>query len=91
MCGNFDGDCLHGYIPQSVDATVELKELVALDKQLINGQSGRNMLSLSQDSLTASYLLMEDGVLLSTYQIQQLQMLSPHNLTLPAIETSYWS
>ncbi|KAE9614168.1 putative DNA-directed RNA polymerase [Lupinus albus] len=97
LCGDFDGDCLHGYIPQSVDATVELKELVALDKQLINGQSGRNLLSLSQDSLTASYLLMEDGVLLSTYQIQQLQMLSPHNLTLPAIEksssseTSYWS
>ncbi|XP_019447260.1 PREDICTED: DNA-directed RNA polymerase IV subunit 1-like [Lupinus angustifolius] len=97
LCGDFDGDCLHGYIPQSVDATVELKELVALDKQLINGQSGRNLLSLSQDSLTASYLLMEDVVLLNTYQLQQLQMLSPHNLTLPAIEkscsseTSDWS
>ncbi|KAK7251246.1 hypothetical protein RIF29_34276 [Crotalaria pallida] len=86
LCGDFDGDCLHGYIPQSVAASVELNELVALDKQLINGQSGRNLLSLSQDSLTAAYLLMEGGVLLNDFQIQQLQMLSPYNLTPLAIE-----
>ncbi|NEL99657.1 hypothetical protein G3V84_23695, partial [Escherichia coli] len=95
--GDFDGDCLHGYIPQSVGARVELNELVALDRQLINGQSGRNLLSLSQDSLTAAYLLMDDGVLLNVYQMQQLQMFCPHNLTLPAIvkapssNTSFWS
>ena len=41
--GDFDGDCLHGYIPQSVTARIELNELVALDRQLINGQSGRNL------------------------------------------------
>ncbi|PNY17059.1 DNA-directed RNA polymerase d subunit 1-like protein, partial [Trifolium pratense] len=27
LCGDFDGDCLHGYIPQSVGARVELNEL----------------------------------------------------------------
>nr|KYP67245.1 DNA-directed RNA polymerase II subunit RPB1 [Cajanus cajan] len=82
--GDFDGDCLHGYIPQSVSARVELNELVALDRQLINGQSGRNLLSLSQDSLTAAYLLMEDGVLLNVYQMQQLQMFCNKRLTPPA-------
>ncbi|XP_057449930.1 DNA-directed RNA polymerase IV subunit 1 isoform X2 [Lotus japonicus] len=81
--GDFDGDCLHGYIPQSVAARVELNELVALDRQLINGQSGRNLLSLSQDSLTAAYMLMEDGVLLNLYEIQQLQMLCDKKLTPP--------
>lgn len=95
--GDFDGDCLHGYIPQSVSSRIELNELVALDRQLINGQSGRNLLSLSQDSLTAAYLLLEDGVLLNVYQMQQLQMLCSKKLTPPAIvkapssNTSFWS
>ncbi|KAL2348086.1 hypothetical protein Fmac_002086 [Flemingia macrophylla] len=95
--GDFDGDCLHGYIPQSVSARVELNELVALDRQLINGQSGRNLLSLSQDSLTAAYLLMEEGALLNVYQMQQLQMFCNKRLTPPAIvkapssDSSFWS
>ncbi|MED6131304.1 hypothetical protein PIB30_008638 [Stylosanthes scabra] len=95
--GDFDGDCLHGYIPHSVAARVELNELVSLDKQLINGQSGKNLLSLSQDSLTAAHLLMEDGVLLNVYQMQQLQMFGPHKLIQPAIvkapssNTSFWT
>jgi DNA-directed RNA polymerase-4 subunit 1 len=83
--GDFDGDCLHGYVPQSIDARVELSELVGLDKQLINGQSGRNLLSLSHDSLTAAHLVMEDGVLLNLFQMQQLQMFCPHQLLSPAI------
>ncbi|XP_019445104.1 PREDICTED: DNA-directed RNA polymerase IV subunit 1-like isoform X1 [Lupinus angustifolius] len=96
LSGDFDGDCLHGYIPQSVGARVELSELVALDRQLINGQSGGNLLSLSQDSLTAAYLLMEDGVLFNVYEMQQLQMFCPYKLTLPAIvkapssNSSFW-
>ncbi|WJX54939.1 DNA-directed RNA polymerase [Trifolium repens] len=97
LCGDFDGDCLHGYIPQSVGARVELNELVALDKQLINGQSGTNLLSLCQDSLTAAYLLLEDGVRLNVYQMQQLQMLCDRKLIPPAVvkasssNTSFWS
>nr|XP_023891824.1 DNA-directed RNA polymerase IV subunit 1 isoform X2 [Quercus suber] len=83
--GDFDGDCLHGYVPQSIDARVELSELVAIDKQLINDQNGRNLLSLSQDSLTAAHLVMEDGVLLNLFQMQQLQMFCPHQLLWPAI------
>ncbi|KAK2994826.1 hypothetical protein RJ640_018808 [Escallonia rubra] len=83
--GDFDGDCLHGYVPQSVDCRVELRELAALNKQLINGQSGRNLLSLSHDSLTAAHLLLEDGVFLNKYQMQQLQMFCPRQLQIPSI------
>ncbi|XP_058221761.1 DNA-directed RNA polymerase IV subunit 1 isoform X2 [Rhododendron vialii] len=83
--GDFDGDCIHGYVPQSIDSRAELQELVALDKQLINGQSGRNLLSLGQDSLTAAHLVVEDGVLLSLRQMQQLQMFCPNQLQFPAI------
>ncbi|AAG12662.1 RNA polymerase IIA largest subunit, putative; 12353-6556 [Arabidopsis thaliana] len=84
--GDFDGDCLHGYVPQSIQAKVELDELVALDKQLINRQNGRNLLSLGQDSLTAAYLVnVEKNCYLNRAQMQQLQMYCPFQLPPPAI------
>nr|URM60724.1 TCP family protein [Gymnema sylvestre] len=95
--GDFDGDCLHGYIPQSVNSRIELSELVALSKQLINGQSGKNLLSLSHDSLTAAHLVLEDGVTLNKVQMQQLQMFCTHQMQLPAImktnlaNSSFWT
>lgn len=83
--GDFDGDCLHGYVPQSMEARVELRELVGLDRQLRNGQSGRNLLSLSHDSLTAAHLLLAEGNVLYKPQIQQLGVLCPRELLSPAI------
>ncbi|XP_059661700.1 DNA-directed RNA polymerase IV subunit 1 [Cornus florida] len=83
--GDFDGDCIHGYVPQSIDSRTELHELVSLNKQLINRQSGRNLLSLNHDSLTAAHLVVEDGVVLNLFQMQQLQMFCPRQLELPAI------
>ncbi|KAL9258096.1 DNA-directed RNA polymerase IV subunit 1-like protein [Drosera capensis] len=83
--GDFDGDCLHGYISQSVDSRVELRELVAMDKQYLNGQSGKNLLSLGHDSLTAAHLVLSEGDLLGKIQVQQLQMLCPWPFEPPAI------
>lgn len=97
LCGDFDGDCLHGYVPQSFDSRAELRELVDLKKQLFNGQNGRNLLSLSQDSLTAAYLITEDGNFLNKFQIQQLEMFCPYKPQTPAIikaplqNTSLWT
>ncbi|XP_057811820.1 DNA-directed RNA polymerase IV subunit 1 [Salvia miltiorrhiza] len=72
--GDFDGDCLHGYVPQSINSRIELNELVSLKNQLVNGQNGRNLLALGQDSLTAAYLFLQDGVILNKTEMQQLQM-----------------
>ncbi|CAN6970992.1 unnamed protein product [Brassica rapa subsp. trilocularis] len=84
--GDFDGDCLHGYVPQSIQAKAELEELVALDKQLVNRQNGRNLLSLGQDSLTAAYLVnVETNCFLNRAEMQQLQMYCPFELPRPAI------
>ncbi|KAE8710817.1 Phosphoenolpyruvate carboxylase-related kinase 1 isoform 1 [Hibiscus syriacus] len=55
------------------------------DEKLINGQIGRNLLSLSHDSLTAAYLVKEDGVILNLFQMQQLEMFCPNRSPLPAI------
>lgn len=83
--GDFDGDCLHGYVPQSINSRIELNELVSLKEQLVNGQNGRNLLALGQDSLTAAYLFLEDGVTLNKVEMQQLQMFCSCMPVLPAV------
>ncbi|MCD7452091.1 DNA-directed RNA polymerase [Datura stramonium] len=95
--GDFDGDCLHGYVPQSIDSRIELSELVALNQQLIDGQNGQNLLSLTHDSLTAAHLILEPGVFLDRFQMQQLQMFCPRPVGMTAIvraptgNSCYWT
>lgn len=73
--GDFDGDCLHGYVPQSIRSRVELGELVSLSHQLLNVQDGRSLVSLTHDSLAAAHLLTSTEVFLKKTELQQLQML----------------
>ncbi|XP_062184129.1 DNA-directed RNA polymerase IV subunit 1 isoform X2 [Phragmites australis] len=73
--GDFDGDCLHGYIPQSIQSRIELGELVSLRHQLLNMQDGRSLVSLTHDSLAGAHLLTSTEVFLKKSEIQQLQML----------------
>ncbi|KAJ3680051.1 hypothetical protein LUZ60_016329 [Juncus effusus] len=74
LLGDFDGDCLHGYIPQSVNCRVELSELVSLGKQLYNSQDGKCLVYLTHDSLVGASLLADTNVYLNKYEFQQLQM-----------------
>ncbi|XP_039115736.1 DNA-directed RNA polymerase IV subunit 1 isoform X1 [Dioscorea cayenensis subsp. rotundata] len=85
--GDFDGDCLHGFVPQSLRCRVELGQLVALDCQLLNSQDGQSLLSLTHDSLTAAHLITgQDRVIFfNKFEMQQLAMLCPFPLPLPAI------
>jgi DNA-directed RNA polymerase IV subunit 1 len=72
--GDFDGDCLHGYVPQSLACRAELSNLVSIDSQLFNSQDGRSLVSLSHDSLLAAGLLTREDTHLSKYKFQQLEM-----------------
>nr|CAH66955.1 OSIGBa0147H17.3 [Oryza sativa] len=74
--GDFDGDCLHGYIPQCLQSRIELEELVSLSGQLLNQQDGRSLVSLTHDSLAAAHQLTNADVFLEKAEFQQLQMLS---------------
>lgn len=89
--GDFDGDSLHGYVPQSMEARVELRELVGFDSQLRNGQCGRNLLSLTHDSLTGVHLLLAEDDVLSKPQLQHLEMLRPPHLFKSAVESGVWT
>ncbi|KAI3925704.1 hypothetical protein MKX01_003263 [Papaver californicum] len=84
--GDFDGDCLQCYVPQSIDSRVELRELVTLNQHLVNGQNGQSLLLLSHDSLAAAYLLRKDDAYLNKAQIQQLEMLSLHLFPFPFVK-----
>ena len=97
LLGDFDGDCLHGYVAQSVRARVELNELLSFDNQLFNVQDGRSLLSLTHDSLTAAHLLMEGNVFLNEFEMQQLEMLClcksqyPAMIKAPHIQRPQWT
>ncbi|KAG6495185.1 hypothetical protein ZIOFF_042977 [Zingiber officinale] len=97
LLGDFDGDCLHGYVPQSIGCRTELKELLSLDHQLFNAQDGRSLLSLTHDSLTAAYLLTTKQEFFTKFDMQQLAMLCSFPVPPPAIVkapeflTSLWT
>lgn len=74
LLGDFDGDCLHGYVPQSLACRAELRNLVSIDNQLFNSQDGRSLVSLSHDSLLAACLLTRRDTYVSKYKFQQLEM-----------------
>lgn len=59
--GDFDGDCFYGYVLQLMEVRVEFREFVGLDRQLRNGQSGRNFFLFSYDSLIVVYLFLVEG------------------------------
>ncbi|XP_039826366.1 DNA-directed RNA polymerase IV subunit 1-like isoform X8 [Panicum virgatum] len=88
--GDFDGDCLHGYIPQSIRSRIELGELVSLHQQLLNMQDGRSLVSLTHDSLAAAHLLTSADIFLKKSELQQLQMLclSVSDTPVPAVVKS---
>uniref|UniRef100_A0A0E0B6C3 DNA-directed RNA polymerase n=1 Tax=Oryza glumipatula TaxID=40148 RepID=A0A0E0B6C3_9ORYZ len=73
--GDFDGDCLHGYVPQTLQSRVELDGLVSLSGQMLNAQDGRSLVSLTHDSLAAAHQLTSADVFLQKAEFQQLQLL----------------
>ncbi|KAJ6794026.1 DNA-directed RNA polymerase IV subunit 1 [Iris pallida] len=97
LLGDFDGDCLHGYVPQSTCSRVELTELLSLDNQLLNVQDGRSLVSLTHDSLTAAHLLTRGGVFFNKFEMQQLEMLCPCEspfqaiVRAPELESPLWT
>ncbi|KAM3321885.1 hypothetical protein P3S67_003036 [Capsicum chacoense] len=51
--------------------------VLSINPLLIDGRNGQNLLSLSRDSLIAAHLILEPGVFLDCFQMQQLQIFCP--------------
>ncbi|KAL3622625.1 hypothetical protein CASFOL_034036 [Castilleja foliolosa] len=88
ICGplsaDFDGDCIHLFYPQSLEAKAEVVELFAVEKQLLSSHTGNFNLQLSTDSLLSLKTIFR-RYFLSKAEAQQLAMFVPHMLPKPAV------
>ncbi|XP_047947751.1 DNA-directed RNA polymerase V subunit 1 [Salvia hispanica] len=91
ICGplsaDFDGDCIHLFYPQSLEAKAEVVELFSVEKQLLSSHTGNFNLQLATDSLLSLKLLFRKYLLVRT-KAQQLAMFVPEALSGPAIMKS---
>lgn len=91
ICGplsaDFDGDCIHLFYPQSLEAKAEVLELFSVEKQLLSSHTGNFNLQLAVDSLLSLKILFGNH-LLNRPAAQQLAMHVPNVLPRPAITKS---
>ncbi|XP_057861419.2 DNA-directed RNA polymerase V subunit 1 isoform X1 [Cryptomeria japonica] len=92
---DFDGDCIHVFVPQSLQSRAEISQLLTLDQQLIDSQGGQMLLMLTQDTLLAASLILSMPFL-NQITIQQLSIWTSSALPEPAIIKSphggpYWT
>ena len=57
---DFDGDEMNIFLPQDLDARAELLNLSTTKHNIMNSQSTKNNICITQDSLLGSYLLTKD-------------------------------
>ncbi|KAH6784801.1 hypothetical protein C2S52_009760 [Perilla frutescens var. hirtella] len=88
ICGplsaDFDGDCIHLFYPQSLEAKAEVVELFAVEKQLLSSHTGNFNLQLATDSLLSLKMLFKKQFL-GRAAAQQLAMFVPNELSGPAV------
>ncbi|KAL2461136.1 DNA-directed RNA polymerase V subunit 1 [Abeliophyllum distichum] len=91
ICGplsaDFDGDCIHLFYPQSLEAKAEVVELFSVEKQLLSSHTGNFNLQLATDSLLSLKLIFQNYYL-SRAAAQQLAMFAPNSLPGPAVVKS---
>ncbi|KAI5064979.1 hypothetical protein GOP47_0019674 [Adiantum capillus-veneris] len=85
ISGDFDGDLLHVYAPQSLEARAEVTELLDVSQQMISSQGGQALLKLSQDGILSSYLILQRHFWLSKHEIHMLNMYCCSPVPRPAI------
>ena len=54
---DYDGDEVNLHMPQTLEAQAEYCELLAIEKNIISGQSSRPIMGIVQDALVGSYLM----------------------------------
>ncbi|KAL9175422.1 hypothetical protein ABFS82_02G110900 [Erythranthe guttata] len=91
ICGplsaDFDGDCIHLFYPQSLEAKAEVLELFSVEKQLLSSHTGAFNLQLANDSLLSLKVLFRK-YFLSRAAAQQLAMFAPNVLSRPSVSKS---
>ena len=94
---DFDGDEMNMHVPQSIQTSVELRQLARVPSQIISPRMHSPVISPVQDTLLGIYRITNDGVYFNEMQMMELLMTIKSfdgNLQAPEInEGSYrrWS
>ena len=72
--GDFDGDEMNVHFLQDYGAIAEARELMAVEKQILNAQNNKPVMGIVQDTLLGSYLLTSKNRFLSKAEVMQLLM-----------------
>jgi DNA-directed RNA polymerase II subunit RPB1 len=89
--GDFDGDEMNAHFLQDYAATAEARELMAVEKQILNAQNNKPVMGIVQDALVGSYLLTSKNRFLTKAEVMQLLMVIKYpkqevtTLPIPAI------
>lgn len=85
---DFDGDCLHVFVPQSIESKAELKILLDVERQMLMSQGGQAAFVLTQDALLAAHQLTSRHVFINKEVMNQSIMWMSAVLPIPAIVSS---
>lgn len=68
---DFDGDEMNVHVPQSYEATSELRELCSVQKCIMSVQNGKPNMTIVQDSLVGLYLMSKEDWSIATLHRDQ--------------------
>ena len=74
---DFDGDEMNMHVPQSYETTAEIKEIMAVPRQIISPQSNKPVMGIVQDSLLGSMLITQRDTFIEREIAMQLCMWIP--------------
>jgi len=69
---DFDGDEMNMHVPQSLETKAEMKEIIAVEKNIITPQSNRAVMGIVQDSLLGSSLFTKRDTFMQKFEVVQL-------------------
>ena len=62
---DFDGDEMNIHCPQDIESQVEIRELMAVDKQIMNAQNNKPIVTIIQDTLLGCFIMTDDAIQIS--------------------------
>jgi DNA-directed RNA polymerase II subunit RPB1 len=89
---DFDGDEMNMHVPQSIQTSIELRELARVSSQIISPRTNAPIITPVQDTLLGIYRITNDGVLFT--ELEMMNMLTTiesfdGNLPEPDIKEPY--
>ncbi|KAL2622127.1 hypothetical protein R1flu_002332 [Riccia fluitans] len=88
LLADFDGDCLHVFVPQTEESKAELHQLMTLPAQILPSFDESTICGLSQDYTLAAYLVTSSPNFVTRAEIHQLGLWTTKQVPVPTIVKS---